>query len=92
VTVRFLYAMTDGKPRYYLDEDGGASPMGYSLDGRPAFYIDDSNVYACGGQPLFYVEGNYLRDASGAVLYFDEDDGDATMPDSAMLKRPSCIR
>ena len=71
---RYLYACADGRPCYYLDEDGG-DVMGYSLNGQWAFYLDRDrrNAYAPNGQPLFYIDGCYFCDGNGAVLYSDEE-------------------
>src|SRR5262249_49896571 len=73
---RYAYACADGRPRFYLDEDGGPSVMGYALDGRWAFYFDYDrrNVYAPNGKPLFYLADNYLCDATGPVLYLDKEE------------------
>jgi hypothetical protein len=45
---------------------------------------DQGHVYAPNGQPLFYIADGCFYDASGAaVLHFDADADDTTLPDLA---------
>jgi hypothetical protein len=72
---RYLYRCSDGAPHGYIDEEGGTDAMLYTLDGRWLGYVSagGGNVFSPSGQPVFYIDGCYFCDASGAVLYSDED-------------------
>jgi hypothetical protein len=73
---RYLCDITDGKPRYCLDEDGGADPMLYTLDNQWAGYIssDGASVLSREGRQLFSISENYFYGAGGVVLYSADDE------------------
>jgi hypothetical protein len=72
----YLFAYVDGKPRYYLNDDGDCA---YDLGGKPAFYLNDFNAFSYDGRRLYYVAEGCLCDATGPVLYFDQDEAPQTL-------------
>jgi len=93
----YLCDITDGKPRYLIDQDGDNDPMLYTLDRQWAGYVssDGASVLSSDGLPLFSIYGNYFYGAGGTVRYSDGGDEPPEEDQEALfeeLRRESGMR